>query len=167
MSTVLSLIRVKHAQLPITRMMCCLLTPEDERVKGWAVGRKAGDRLVDVLRDAGIRISAVVSDPHGVAATAMIDCLLEGGTPEQALQHAGRLRAPREELLAALDGDLSGAIVAIGHKVLKTVVVLLSRNVPYQDSTMNYQALAVKRNAPRWIKALRQYNLLPHAPGSR
>ncbi len=65
------------------------------------------NRLVKVLSDAGVRITAVVADPHGVAATAIIDCLLEGGTPEQALTLAGRLQAPREELLAALQGELS------------------------------------------------------------
>lgn len=253
------------------------------------------NRLVRVLSDAGIRITAVVSDPHGVAATAIIDCLLDGGTPEQALTLAGRLQAPREELLAALQGELSAdhrfvaqtirhhlqaleaqladlerylvealqpheaalqllmtmpgidrlaaakllveigvdmtafgnagrlckwagvcpgndesagkrrrgdtapgnryvrtllcqiawaavrttsqfksrfqnlvsrrgtkkAIVAIGHKVLKTVFVLLSRQVPYHDSTVDYEALAVKRNAPRWIKQLRKFGYLP------
>lgn len=65
------------------------------------------NRLVKTLNDAGIRLSAVVSDPHGQAATAIIDCLLDGGTPEQALSYAGRLRAPKDELLAALEGDLS------------------------------------------------------------
>ena len=65
------------------------------------------NRLVKVLSDAGIRISAVVSDPPGVAASAIIDCLLDGGTPEQALTLAGRLQAPREVLLAALQGELS------------------------------------------------------------
>jgi transposase len=253
------------------------------------------NRLVKVLSDAGIRISAVVSDPQGVAASAIIDCLLDGGTPEQALTLAGRLQAPREALLAALQGELSAdhrfvantirhhlraleaqladlerylvdalqpheaalqllmtipgidqlaaakllveigvdmaafgnagrlckwagvcpgndesagkrrrgdtapgnryvrtllcqiawaavrttsqfksrfqnlvsrrgtkrAIVAIGHKVLKTVFVLLSRQVPYHDSTVDYEALAVKRNAPRWIKQLRKFGYLP------
>ena len=253
------------------------------------------NRLVKVLSDAGIRITAVVSDPHGVAATAIIDCLLDGGTPEQALALAGRLQAPREVLLAALQGELSAdhlfvaktirhhlraleaqladlerylvealqpheaalqllmtmpgidrlaaakllveigvdmaafgnagrlcqwagvcpgndesagkrrrgdtapgnryvrallcqiawaavrttsqfksrfqnwvsrrgtqrAIVAIGHTVLKTVFVLLSRQVPYHDSTVDYEALAVKRNAPRWIRQLRKFGYLP------
>jgi len=76
-----------------------------ERLTGQLAGEK--NRLVKTLSDAGIRISAVVSDPHGKAATAMIDCLLEGGTPEQALQYAGRLKAPKNELLAALEGELS------------------------------------------------------------
>jgi transposase len=253
------------------------------------------NRLLKVLSDAGIRITAVVSDAHGVAATAIIDCLLAGGTPEQALTHAGRLQAAPETLLASLQGELSAehrfvaqtirhhihyldsqladlerhllealqpheaamqflmtipgidrlaaakliveigvdmaafgtagrlckwagvcpgndesagkrrrgdtapgnryvrallcqiawaavrttsqfkgrfqslvgrrgtkrAIVAIGHKVLKTVFVLLSRQVPYQDSTVDYEALAVQRHAPRWIRQLRKFGYLP------
>ena len=253
------------------------------------------NRLVRLLSDAGIRLTAVVSDPHGVAARALIDCLLEGGTPEQALRYAGRLKAPREELLASLQGKLSeehlfvarlirqhidtletqladlehrlfdqlkpyeaavqllltipgidrlsaakllveigvdmaafgtadrlakwagvcpgnhesagkrkrgktapgnryvrailceiawaasrttsqfkskfqglvirrgtkGAIIAIAHKVLKTVFVLLSRQVPYRDSTVDYEALRVKHNAPRWIRQLKKFGYLP------
>lgn len=253
------------------------------------------NRLLKTLSDAGIRLSAVVSDPHGKAASAMIDCLLDGGTPAQALVYAGRLKAPKEQLLAALEGELSEAhiftaemqrrhlrylqqqlaelerelitrlapqrpamellmtmpgvdtlaaakliveigtdmsafgsadklsmwagicpgnhesagkrrsgktpkgnrflrtllcqiawaavrttsqfkdkfqglvirrgtkraIVAIGHKVLKTVFVLLQRQVPYRDSTVDYRELVVKRNAPRWIKALKRYGFLP------
>jgi transposase len=253
------------------------------------------NRLVRLLSDAGIRLTAVVSDPHGVAARALIDCLLEGGTPEQALRYAGRLKAPREELLASLQGKLSEehlfvarlirqhidtletqladlehrlfdqlkpyeaavqllltipgidrlsaakllveigvdmaafgtadrlakwagvcpgnhesagkrkrgktapgnryvrailceiawaasrttsqfkskfqglvirrgtkrAIIAIAHKVLKTVFVLLSRQVPYRDSTVDYEALRVKHNAPRWIRQLKKFGYLP------
>jgi transposase len=253
------------------------------------------NRLIKTLNDAGIRLSAMVSDPHGQAATAIIDCLLEGGTPEQALAYAGRLQASKDELLAALEGDLSEehrftanmqrrhlryldeqlraleaelqrrltpfqpalellqtipgvnqlsaaqllveigtemsafgsaaklsmwagvcpgnhesagkrssgktpkghrflrtllcqiawaavrtagqfkdkfqglvirrgtqrAIIAIAHKVLKTVFVLLQRQVPYQDSTVDYQALAVQRNAPRWIRQLQKFGYLP------
>jgi transposase len=52
------------------------------------------------------------------------------------------------------------AIVAIGHKVLKTVFVLLSRQVPYQDSTVDYEALVVKRNAPRSIRQLKKFGYL-------
>jgi len=256
------------------------------------------NRLLKILTDAGIRISVVVSDPHGVAATAMINCLLDGGTPEQALAYAGKLKAPREELLAALEGELSAqhifiarmirqhinflkqslnelenelfnklqpyqaalellqtipgidrlsaakllveigtdmrafgttgriakwaglcpgnnesagkrkngktapgnryirallcqiawaasrttsqfksrfqglvirrgtkrAIIAIAHKLLKTVFVLLSRNEPYKDSLVDVAALAVKKRASRWIQQLRKYGYLPGAP---
>jgi len=51
-------------------------------------------------------------------------------------------------------------IVAIGHKVLEVVFVLLKRKVPYKDSTINYEEIVVKRNAPRWIRALAKYGYL-------
>lgn len=256
------------------------------------------NRLHKVLADGGIRLSAVVSDLHGQSARKMTECLLEGGTPEQALEFASsRLKASREELLDALDGELTdthrfvlneimdhirdleiriarfdsellrelepyrwavnllqtmpgvdeiGAamliveigiemeafgkadrlaswagvcpgnnesagkrrsghtrngniyirrllcemanaarhsqcvfksiyaglvirrghkrtIIALGHKLLKIMFVLLSRKVPYHDSTVDYEALAVKRNAPRWIQALHRYGKLPIA----
>lgn len=55
------------------------------------------------------------------------------------------------------------AIIAIAHKVLKTVFVMLSRQVPYQDTTVAYEALLVQRNAPRWLRQLKKYGYLPKA----
>lgn len=55
------------------------------------------------------------------------------------------------------------AIIALAHKILKTVFILLSRKVPYRDSKVDYKELMVKRNAPRWIAALHKYDLLPSA----
>jgi transposase len=269
------------------------LSRHHQRVTAMVAAEK--NRLVRVLGDGGIRLTAVVSDPHGVAARDMIDCLLNGGTPHEAIGYAGRLRAPREELAAALEGELSEehlfvarmirrhiedleadlaaleralftrlepyqavldilltlpgvdllaaakllveigedmsafgsaeklakwagicpgnhesagkrksgkttkgnrylrallceiawsaartasqfksryqalvirrgakrAIVAIAHKLLKIVYVLLARRVPYRDATVDLEALAVKRNAPRWIRQLKKFGLLP------
>jgi transposase len=56
------------------------------------------------------------------------------------------------------------AIIAIAHKVLKTVFVLRSRQIPYHDSTVDYEALVVKRNAPRWIRQLRNSATCPKPP---
>jgi transposase len=52
------------------------------------------------------------------------------------------------------------AIVAVGHRILEIVYLLLSRKEPYRDSSVNYEALMVKRNAPRWIEALRKYGYI-------
>lgn len=61
-----------------------------------------------MLADAGVRLGVVVSDINGKSARAMIAALIAGATPEEALRHADRrLRAPREEIAAALDGDIS------------------------------------------------------------
>ena len=53
------------------------------------------------------------------------------------------------------------SIIALGHKMLRTIFFMLSRNQPYRDSAIDYEALAVERNAPRWIKALTQFGFLP------
>jgi transposase len=58
-------------------------------------------------------------------------------------------------------GGIKRALIALAHKVLKTVFVLLSRQVPYRDPTVDYQALVVKRNAPRWIGQLKKFGYLP------
>jgi transposase len=82
------------------------------------------NRLLRLVGDAGIRLTAVVSDAHGVAARAMIDCLLDGGTPEQALQYTGRLKAPREELLASLQGDLSEQHLFVARMMRQHIATL-------------------------------------------
>jgi len=52
------------------------------------------------------------------------------------------------------------AIFAIAHKLLKTVFLLIVRSDYYRDADTDYEALAVQRNAPRWIKKLKQYGYI-------
>ena len=49
------------------------------------------------------------------------------------------------------------AIVAGAHKMLRIIYVVLKNGRPYYDHTADYEALMVKRNAPRWIRMLRRY----------
>jgi transposase len=53
------------------------------------------------------------------------------------------------------------AIVALAHKLIRTIYVILSRRAPYRDSGTDYQAAAVSKNAPRWIRALKQFGYWP------
>lgn len=53
------------------------------------------------------------------------------------------------------------AIIAIGHKILRTIFHMLSRATHFRDSTVDYEALSVARNAPRWIKSLKRFGFLP------
>jgi transposase len=53
------------------------------------------------------------------------------------------------------------SIVALAHKILRTIFFMLKRNEPYRDSSTDYEALSVQRNAPRWIKALTRLGFIP------
>lgn len=53
------------------------------------------------------------------------------------------------------------SIVAIAHKMLRTIFVMLMRNEPYRDSSVDHEALSVKRNVPRWIKAMKKFGFAP------
>jgi hypothetical protein len=55
------------------------------------------------------------------------------------------------------------AIVALGHKLLRLIYAILSRHTPYQDRTVDYEALMVQRNAPRWIKMLKKHGFITPA----
>jgi len=52
-------------------------------------------------------------------------------------------------------------IIALAHKLIRTIYVLLARRKPYRDSTFDYEAASVAKNAPRWIRALKKYGYWP------
>ena len=53
------------------------------------------------------------------------------------------------------------AIVALAHKILRTIFFMVKRREHYRDSATDYEALSVQRNAPRWIKALTRFGFIP------
>jgi transposase len=46
------------------------------------------------------------------------------------------------------------AIVAIAHKILRTIYGILSSRKPYEDQSVDYEEMMVAKNAPRWAKKL-------------
>ncbi len=52
-------------------------------------------------------------------------------------------------------------IVAIAHKMIRLIYLLLSRRTPYIDPAIDYDAMSAKKNAPRWIKQLRAIGKWP------
>ncbi len=50
--------------------------------------------------------------------------------------------------------------VALGHKMLRTIYAMLTNGTHYQDKTVDYEALSVSRNAPRWLKMLRKHGFI-------
>lgn len=53
------------------------------------------------------------------------------------------------------------SIVALAHKILRTLFAILKNNEPYRDKVVDYEALSVQRNAPRWIKMLVKHGFMP------
>ena len=58
------------------------------------------------------------------------------------------------------------SVVALAHKMLRTVYAMLTNGTHYQDKEVDYEALNVQRNAPRWIKMLRKHGFIVSVPSS-
>lgn len=52
------------------------------------------------------------------------------------------------------------AIVAIAHKLLRTVFAMLQSGECYRDPEVDYEALLVQKNAPRWLRMLKKHGHL-------
>lgn len=52
------------------------------------------------------------------------------------------------------------SIVALAHKLLRTMFFMLKRHEHYRDCATDYEALSVQRNAPRCIKALTRFGFI-------
>ncbi|MBI2569039.1 MAG: hypothetical protein HYV63_18635 [Candidatus Schekmanbacteria bacterium] len=48
----------------------------------------------------------------------------------------------------------------MGHKLLEVIYSVLVNRRPYVDPTVDYEAAMVKRNAPRWLRMLKEYGYL-------
>ena len=53
------------------------------------------------------------------------------------------------------------SIIALAHKMLRTVYAMLANGTHYQDKEVDYEALNVQRNAPRWIRMLKKHGFIP------
>jgi transposase len=78
-------------------------------------------------------------------------------------QAASRSRCALKDKFAALSirKGHKKSIVALAHKILRTLFAMLKNNTPYRDKVVDYEALSVQRNAPRWIKMLVKHGFMP------
>ena len=78
-------------------------------------------------------------------------------------QAAARSRCALKDKFAALSirKGHKKSIVALAHKMLRTLFAMLKNKTPYRDKVVDYEALSVQRNAPRWIKMLVKHGLMP------
>ena len=56
------------------------------------------------------------------------------------------------------------ATIATAHKLLRVIQALLRNDKPYRDPGVNYERMLVARNAPRWLRKLKQYGFLEEQP---
>jgi transposase len=78
-------------------------------------------------------------------------------------QAAARSRCALKDKFAALNlrKGHKKSIVALAHKMLLTLLAMLKNNTPCRDKGVDYEALSVQRNAPRWIKMLVKHGFMP------
>ena len=78
-------------------------------------------------------------------------------------QAASRSRCSLKDKFAALSirKGHKKSIVALAHKMLRIIFAMLKNNKPYHDHAVDYEALSVQRNAPRWLKMLKKHGFLP------
>lgn len=54
------------------------------------------------------------------------------------------------------------SIIALAHKLLRIIYAVLSKAQPFHDRSVDYEALSVARNAPRWLRMLTKHGFLPN-----
>jgi transposase len=112
------------------------------------------NRMHKVLTDAGIRLGVVVSDIHGQSARAMIKGILDGLAPDEVLNLASRrLKASREELHDALQGELTASHVFVLDELLRHIEELEARIVRFDarllaELASEHNALALLQTLP-------------------
>jgi transposase len=103
-----------------------LIARQRQKLVGQLASEK--NRLHKVLTEGGIRLGVVVSDIHGQSARAMIKALIQGAAPHEVLPLASRrLKASREELLDALQGDLTDSHRFVLDELMRHIEELEAR----------------------------------------
>lgn len=126
-----------------------LIARQRHKLTGMLAAEK--NRVHKMLAHGGVRLSVVVSDLHGQSARRMVRALVDGQPPEQIVTLAGRrLRAPREEILDALDGELSASHRFVLGELLDHIEQLEARLARFD------QALLAGLEPEREILALLQ-----------
>jgi transposase len=111
------------------------------------------NRMHKVLTDAGIRLGVVVSDIHGQSARAMIKGILDGQAPHEVLNLASRrLKASREELHDALQGELTASHVFVLDELLRHIEELEARIARFDARLLG--ELASEHNALALLQTL-------------
>ena len=78
----------------------------------------------------------------------------------EAAHAASRSQFPGYKRAIAARRGHKRAIVAVAHKMARTLYVMLRDQTPYRDPGTDYEALLVSRNASRWLRQLGRFGAL-------
>jgi len=108
------------------------------------------NRLHKVLTDGGIRLGVVVSDVHGQSARSMIKALIADKTTQEVLKFASqRLKASRDELFGALQGELTESHRFVLNELMQHIEEIEQRIVRFDQ-----HLLARLKSEHNWLALL-------------
>lgn len=112
------------------------------------------NRLHKVLTEGGVRLGVVVSDLHGQSARAMVKAIIAGQPPHEVLKLASRrLKASREEIFDALQGELTASHHFVLDELLQHIEEIESRIARFNARLLDelkdeYNTLALLQTLP-------------------
>ena len=125
-----------------------LIARQRQKLTGQLASEK--NRLHKILADGGIRLGVVVSDVHGQSARAMIKALIANKTPQEVLKFASRrLKASREELLDALQGELTES-----HRFVLNELMQHIEEIEQRIARFDQRLLAGLESEHNWLVLL-------------
>ena len=57
------------------------------------------------------------------------------------------------------------AVFATARKLIRVIHAVLKNRMPYTDPGTDYQEIMARRNAPRWIRMMKEYGIAPPGAG--
>ena len=125
-----------------------LITRQRQKLTGQLASEK--NRLHTILADGGIRLGVVVSDDHGQSARAMIKALIANKMPQEVLKFASRrLKASREELFDALQGELTES-----HRFVLNELMQHIEEIEQRIARFDQRLLAGLESEHNWLVLL-------------
>ncbi len=95
------------------------------------------NRLHKIFTNSGVRLGVVVSDLNGKSARAMIKSLIAGELVDEVMRHVSkRLQASPEEILEALQGDLSGRHCFVLREIMAHIELLEATITRIEDQLL-------------------------------
>ena len=112
-----------------------------------------------MLTDGGIRLGVVVSDLHGQSARAMVKAIVSGQSPQEVLKFASkRLKASREELFDALQGELTDSHRFVLDELIRHIEEIEARIARFDAKLL--EGLASEHNALILLQTLPGVDLI-------